>query len=157
MMYPMLSSSLECCTNLRMLCVHECSLAFDFYSIGNLLNLEVLSFAKSGIKSLPSTIRNLKKLRILDVTGCDGLCIDNSIFKKLVKIEELYACRFDHYQGTISFTGDNCNEVIERWKNISALEFDFCENNSQWKNLSFENLEQFEISVGCSLHREYFK
>nr|KAJ0220422.1 hypothetical protein LSAT_V11C200051130 [Lactuca sativa] len=154
MMYPMLSSSLECCTNLRMLCVHECSLAFDFYSIGNLLNLEVLSFAKSGIKSLPSTIRNLKKLRILDVTGCDGLCIDNSIFKKLVKIEELYACRFDHYRGTISFTGDNCNEVIERWKNISALEFDFCENNSQWKNLSFENLEQFKISVGGCLKGE---
>ncbi|CAI9270285.1 unnamed protein product [Lactuca saligna] len=134
MEYPLLSSSLECCTNLRVLCLHECSLAFDFSSIGNLLNLEVLSFA-----------------------SCDGLHIDNGVFKILIGLEEIYAYHSDSYLGTVSFTGDDCKEVAERWKNLSILGFQFLENGAQWKNLSFENLEQFEISVGCSLHREYFK
>ncbi|XP_023750641.1 disease resistance protein RPS2 [Lactuca sativa] len=155
MEHPLLSSSLECCTNLRVLCLQHCSLAFDFSSIGNLLNLEVLNFSKSRIKSLPSTIGNLKKLRVLDVTGCGGLRMDNGVFKNLVRLEELYACSLSYHEETISFTGDNCNEVAERWKNLSALEFEFFENNAQWKNLSFKNLERFKISVGRSLKGEY--
>ena len=81
----------------------------------------MLSFAKSGIRSLPSTIINLKKLRVLDVTGCGGLRIDNGVFKNLVKLEELYACPFEYHGETIIFKGDNCNEVVERWKNLSGI------------------------------------
>ncbi|CAH1435240.1 unnamed protein product [Lactuca virosa] len=152
---PLLFSSLECSTNIRVLRLHQCSLTFDLSSVGNLLNLEVLSFARSIIKSLPSTIGNLKKLRVLDVTGCGGLHIDNGVFKNWVRLEVLYAYSFDRYGNAISFTGDKCNEVAERWKNLSALEFEFFTDNAQWKNLSFENLERFKISVGRSLEGDY--
>ncbi|XP_023760073.1 uncharacterized protein LOC111908478 [Lactuca sativa] len=152
MKYPLLPTSPQCSTNLRVLHLHQCSLMFDCSSIGNLLNLEVLSFANSGIEWLPSTIGNLKELRVLDLTNCDGLRIDNGVLKKLVKLEELYMRVGGRYQKAISFTDENCNEMAERSKNLSALEFEFFKNNAQPKNMSFENLERFKISVGC-----YFK
>nr|KAJ0220114.1 hypothetical protein LSAT_V11C200053000 [Lactuca sativa] len=150
MRYPLLSSSLERSTNLRVLLLHQCSLTFDLSSIGNLPNLEVLSFAGSEFNRRPSIIGNLKKLRVLDVTGCYGLHIDNGVFKNLVRLEELWA-----FGRGISITGDDFNEGAKHWKNLSALEFEFHKNNAQPKNLSFENLERFKISVGRSLNKEY--
>ncbi|KAL7612054.1 hypothetical protein Lser_V15G04880 [Lactuca serriola] len=77
MRYPLLPSSPQCSTNLRVLHLHECSLwMFDCSCIGNLTNLEVLSFANSGIERIPSAIGNLKKLRQLDLRDCGGLCIE---------------------------------------------------------------------------------
>ncbi|XP_023760079.1 uncharacterized protein LOC111908484 isoform X1 [Lactuca sativa] len=146
MKYPLLSSLPQCCTNLRVLHLHRCSLMmFDYSCIGNMLNLEVLSFAKSGIKWLCSTIGNLKKLRLLDLRCCHGLRIEKGVLKNLVKLEELYI-------GNASgFTDDNCNEMEEISNRLSALEFEFFNNKAQVKNMSFENLERFKISVGRSL------
>ncbi|KAL7612394.1 hypothetical protein Lser_V15G04877 [Lactuca serriola] len=146
MKYPMLPSSPQCSTNLRVFHLHKCSLRmFDCSSIGNLLNLEMLSFADSGIDWLPSTIGNLKKLRLLSLRDCNGLRIEQGVFKNLVKLEELYI-------GNASgFTDDNCNEMAERSSHFSALEFEFFNNKAEVKNMSFENLERFQISMGCSL------
>ncbi|KAJ0466363.1 putative P-loop containing nucleoside triphosphate hydrolase, leucine-rich repeat domain superfamily [Helianthus annuus] len=50
MQYPLLPRSLECSTNLNTLCLHKCRLIIDDCSfIGNLVNLEVLSFAHCAI------------------------------------------------------------------------------------------------------------
>ncbi|CAI9269704.1 unnamed protein product [Lactuca saligna] len=50
MKYPMLPSSPQCSTNFRVIHLHECSLRmFDCSSIGNMLNLEVLSFVNSMV------------------------------------------------------------------------------------------------------------
>ncbi|KAL7612627.1 hypothetical protein Lser_V15G04855 [Lactuca serriola] len=158
LMYPLLPASLEYSTNLRVLHLHECSLRmFDCSSIGNLLNMEVLSFANSGIEWLPSTIGNLKKLRLLDLTNCRGLRIDNGVLKNLVKLEELYTLVGGRNRKAISFTDENCNEMAKGLKKLSALEFQFFGNSAQPKNISFENLERFKISVGCSLHGDFSK
>ncbi|KAI3724603.1 hypothetical protein L2E82_36386 [Cichorium intybus] len=160
MKYPLLPTSHQCSTNLRVLHLHECSLKFDFdcSSIGNLLNLEVLSFADSGIEWLPSAIGNLKNLRLLNLTGCSGLRIDNGVLEKLSKLEELYMSVGDgEYQEAISLTDENCNEMAERSKNLSVLEFQFFENNAQLKNMSFQKLERFKISVGRYLDGDYSK
>ncbi|CAH1435484.1 unnamed protein product [Lactuca virosa] len=147
MKYPLLPSSPQCSTNLRVLHLHECSLwMLDCSCIGNLTNLEVLSFANSGIERIPSAIGNLKKLRQLDLRDCDGLCIEQGVLKNLVELEELYignASAFSEY---------NCNEMAERSNRLSALEFEFFNNKAQVKNMSFENLERFKISVGRSLN-----
>ncbi|CAI9261481.1 unnamed protein product [Lactuca saligna] len=146
MKYPLLPSLPQCSINLRVLHLHQCSLKmFDCSSIGNMLNLEVLSFAKSCIEWLPSTIGNLKKLRLLDLRDCNGLRIEQGVLKKLVELEELYI------GNAYGFRDDNCNEMAERSNNLYALEFEFFNNNAQVKNMSFENLEQFKISVGRSL------
>ncbi|PWA93639.1 resistance protein candidate RGC2 [Artemisia annua] len=135
--------------NLRTLCLDECSLTFDLTCIGNLSNLEVLSIANSGVTILPSTFRNLKKLRLLDVTGCCDLVIDEGVLKSLVKLEELYMIPKD--EKTCCFTDNNNREFAERSKNLSALEFEFIgRDNAHMKNMSYENLERFKLSVGCS-------
>ncbi|KAL4578794.1 hypothetical protein LXL04_014925 [Taraxacum kok-saghyz] len=152
MTHPLLPSSLQCSFNLRVLLLHECKLMSDFSPIGNLLNLEILSFANSGVKWLPTVIGNLKKLRLLDVTGSHGLRIDNGVLKKLVKLEELYLkIDLDRFDTPFHFTEDNYNEMELCLTNLFALEFEFQDNNVQLKNMSFEKLERFKISVGCVL------
>ncbi|PWA73922.1 NB-ARC domains-containing protein [Artemisia annua] len=145
--YPLVPTSFQCSTNLRTLCLNECSLTFDLTCIGNLSNLEVLSFANSGITVLPSTIGNLKKLRLLDVSGSYFLVIDDGVLKNLVKLEELYMIGFDTQE--FCFTDNNFNELAERSENLSALEFEFISVNAHMKNMSFKKLKRFKLSVGC--------
>nr|GFC18572.1 NB-ARC domains-containing protein [Tanacetum cinerariifolium] len=145
--YPVVPTSFQCSTNLRTLCLHVCSLMFDLTCIGNLSNLEVLSFANSGITFLPSTFGNLKKLRLLDVTGCYNLVIDDGVLKSLVKLEEVYMRNF--YDKACCFTDINCDELAERSESLSALEFEFMGNNAPLKNMSFKKLKRFKLSVGC--------
>nr|GEY63301.1 NB-ARC domains-containing protein [Tanacetum cinerariifolium] len=145
--YPVVPTSFQCSTNLRTLCLHECSLMFDLTCIGELLNLEVLSFANSGITILPSTFRNLKKLRVLDVTGCYNLVIEDDVLKNMVKLEELYMIAFN--KKACRFTNNNCDELAQRSEHLSALEFEFIGNNAHMKNMSFEKLNRFKLSVGC--------
>ncbi|CAI9270302.1 unnamed protein product [Lactuca saligna] len=44
-----------------------------------------------------------------------------------------------------------------KWLNVGKtfLEFDIFENDAHWKNLSFENLERFKVSMGGSLNEDY--
>nr|AAC02203.1 resistance protein candidate [Lactuca sativa] len=158
MKYPLLPSSPQCSVNLRVFHLHKCSLVmFDCSCIGNLSNLEVLSFADSAIDRLPSTIGKLKKLRLLDLTNCYGVRIDNGVLKKLVKLEELYMTVVDRGRKAISLTDDNCKEMAERSKDIYALELEFFENDAQPKNMSFEKLQRFQISVGRYLYGDSIK
>ncbi|PWA51591.1 resistance protein candidate RGC20 [Artemisia annua] len=200
--YPLVPTSFQCSANLRTLCLDECSLMFDLNCIGNLLNLEVLSLANSGITTIPSTFRNLKRLRLLDVTGCynlvidDGnllnlevlslansgittipstfrnlkrlrlldvtgcynLVIDDGVLKSLVKLEELYM------RGrALSFTDNNYRELAECSENLRALEFEFIGDNAHLKNMSYEKIQRFKLSVGCyftevrQMHRSQFE
>ncbi|CAI9270375.1 unnamed protein product [Lactuca saligna] len=158
MKYPLLPSSPQCSVNLRVFHLHKCSLVmFDCSCIGNLSNLEVLSSADSAIDRLPSTIGNLKKLRLLDLTNCYGLRIDNGVLKKLVKLEELYMTGVERDRKAISLTDDNYNEMAELSKDLYALELEFFRNNVHPKNMSFEKLQRFRISVGCYLYGDSIK
>nr|XP_043631616.1 probable disease resistance protein At4g27220 [Erigeron canadensis] len=144
--YPLLPTSLQCSTTLRTLCLHKCSLMFDCSPIGDhLLNLEVLSFAHSGIRYLPSAIGKLVKLKLLDLTGCMDLRIDEGVLKNLVKLEELY---MEVNGKVVRFTDINYKELAERSKNLSAFDFEFVENNPESKNMSYNKLERFRISMG---------
>nr|GEU30024.1 NB-ARC domains-containing protein [Tanacetum cinerariifolium] len=145
--YPVVPTSFQCSTNLRTLCLDKCSLMFDLTCIGNLSNLEVLSFANSGITILPSTFGNLKKLRLLDATGCYNLVIDDGVLKNMEKLEELYMRSFG--KKACCFTDNNGNELAERSEHLSALELEFVGNNAPLKNLSFKELNGFKLSVGC--------
>nr|XP_043631585.1 probable disease resistance protein At4g27220 [Erigeron canadensis] len=152
--YPLLPTSLQCSTTLRTLCLHKCSLMFDCSPIGDhLLNLEVLSFAHSGITYLPSAIGKLVKLKLLDLTGCIDLRIDEGVLKNLVKLEELYMVAANGRD--VRLTDTNYKELGERSKNLSALEVEFIENNPHSKNMTYNRLERFKISIGRYLERHY--
>ncbi|CAI9270991.1 unnamed protein product [Lactuca saligna] len=146
---PLLPRSLQCSTKLQTLILHQCRLMFDFSFIGELLNLEVLSFAHCGITNLPSAIGNLKELKLLDLSGCVNLRIDDGVLKNLAKLEELYM-RVDNKKA-IGFTDSNHAELAELSEHLSALEVEFFDNNGMPKNMLFKKLERFRISVGRSL------
>ncbi|CAH1435286.1 unnamed protein product [Lactuca virosa] len=149
MQYPLLPRSLECSTKLRTLIFHGCALMFDCSVIGELLNLEVLSFAHCGIRELPSTIGKLKKLKLLDLTGCVNLRIDDGVLKDLINLEELYMRVAD--EKAIRFTDSNHAELAELSEHLSALEIEFFKNSGKPENVLFTKLERFRISMGRSL------
>ncbi|XP_023766273.2 uncharacterized protein LOC111914798 isoform X1 [Lactuca sativa] len=149
MQYALLPRSLECSTKLRTLILHKCLLMFDCSVIGELLNLEVLSFAHCGIRKLPSTIGKLKKLMLLDLTGCINLRIDDGVLKDLVNLEELYMRVAD--EKAIRFTNSNRAELAELSKHLFALEAEFFDNNNTPENMLFTKLRRFRIAMGCGL------
>nr|XP_043618921.1 uncharacterized protein LOC122590817 [Erigeron canadensis] len=152
MQYPLLPGSFEYSSNLRTLCLHECSLMFDCRSIGSLLNLEVLSFAHCRMRKLPFTIGNLKKLKLLDMTGCVNLHIDDGVLKELVNLEELYMRVAG--RKVISFTDGNFNELADRSRNLFAIEIELFGNNTHPKRMSFNKLDRFKISIGRFLEEK---
>lgn len=92
---------------LQTLSLSSCSLKIlDLSLLGNLINLEILSFANCQLQKLPSTIGKLSKLKLLDLIGCDDLCIDDGVFRNLVNLEELYMGY--SYLKVTKFTDANC-------------------------------------------------
>ncbi|XP_076919257.1 disease resistance protein At4g27190-like [Bidens hawaiensis] len=147
---PLLSVPVQCFSSLRTLCLRSCSLVDnDISFLGDLVNLEVLSVSHCGIRKLPSTIRKLKRLKLLDLTGCANLCIDDGIFQNLDKLEELYMRAFAYKP--IWFTDASCEELKMLSENLNTLELEFFENILQPKDLSFKTLQRFRISMGCLL------
>jgi len=149
MQYPLLPRSLQFSMKLRTLLLHQCLLMFDCSAIGELLNLEVLSFAHCGIRKLPSAIGKLEKLKLLDLTGCVNLRIDDGVLKKLVNLEELYMRVAK--QKAICFTDGNRAELAEVSHRLSSLEVEFFYNNGMPTNLLFKKLTRFGISIGRGL------
>ncbi|KAD1943839.1 hypothetical protein E3N88_42114 [Mikania micrantha] len=151
MQYPIHAQSLCNSTSLRTLCLNYCLLVDnDISFLGKLVNLEVLSLAHCGISKLPSTIKELKMLKSLDLTGCHNLCIDDGVFQSLDKLEELYMSV--HQKNSIRFSDANCVELKLISGKLNALEVEFFENILRPKNVSFKNLQRFRISIGCSLN-----
>ncbi|MFS7916226.1 putative P-loop containing nucleoside triphosphate hydrolase, leucine-rich repeat domain superfamily [Helianthus anomalus] len=145
MQYPPLPTSHQFSTNLKSLCLHKCKLMSDWSYIGDLVNLEVLSLAYCYIRKLPSKIGNLRKLKLLDLTGCGHLHIDDGVFINLVKLEELYM-RGSHMK-RIYFRDANLKELKMLLRQLCALEVEFYDMN-HLKDLSFEKLDKFKISIG---------
>ncbi|KAJ0693098.1 putative P-loop containing nucleoside triphosphate hydrolase, leucine-rich repeat domain superfamily [Helianthus annuus] len=85
---PLLPRTSEHSTKLRTLCLRSCSIINDDVSfLGSLTNLETLSFVDCGITWLPSKIGNLKKLKLLDLSGFVHLRIDTASFKTCVVLK----------------------------------------------------------------------
>ncbi|XP_076937363.1 disease resistance protein At4g27190-like [Bidens hawaiensis] len=153
MQNPLFLASLQCSISLRTLFLDSCLLVDNNISfLGELLNLEVLSIARCNIRKLTSAIGKLKRLKLLDLTGCVNLCIDDGVLENLKNLEELYMRASE--EKPIRFTDPNCDELKVLSEKLIALEFEFFENILQPKNMSFEKLQRFRISIGCSLNVE---
>ncbi|KAK9064478.1 hypothetical protein SSX86_015860 [Deinandra increscens subsp. villosa] len=147
---PLLPTTFEHSTNLRTLCLHSCDLIQDqIHIIGSLSNLETLSFAYCGLSMLPLTIGKLKKLKLLDMTECVNLRIENKVFQNFKSLEELYMRASPGKP--IRFTNANYGEFEILLQRLFALELEFFENNSRTTNVSLKDLKRFRISIGCEL------
>ncbi|KAD7478929.1 hypothetical protein E3N88_02065 [Mikania micrantha] len=99
---------------------------------------------------LPRVIGKLKKLKLLDLSGCDDLRIDEGVFENLAGLEELYLKSY--YNSPIRFTKNNCEELEILSHGLFALEVELFKNMVKPQNMSFKNLERFKISIGCKLN-----
>ncbi|KAL8228881.1 hypothetical protein R6Q57_013781 [Mikania cordata] len=137
-------------TKLRTLSLRSCRFINDDISlIGSISNLETLTFVNCRIGRLPRVIGKLKKLKLLDLTRCVDLRIDDGLFENLAGLEELYMKPY--YNSPIRFTKVNCDELEILSHGLFALEVELFGNKVKPKNMSFKNLERFKISIGCKL------
>ncbi|XP_061999378.1 probable disease resistance protein At4g27220 [Rosa rugosa] len=101
-------------TNLQTLCLDGCTLE-DIALVGELGNLETLSFANSKVKELPKEIAKLTHLRLLDLSDCPELeVISPNVISSLTRLEDL---RMKN-----SFEKWEAEEDINKRRNASLLE-----------------------------------
>ncbi|KAI7996505.1 putative disease resistance protein [Camellia lanceoleosa] len=150
---PLLPSSLQLVSNLHTICLQFCKLD-NITLIGELLNLEILSFRGSSFEVLPEEIGKLANLRLLDLTGCHRLeRITPCVISGLVKLEELYMI------GSFSNWETDKGETTEERRNASLrelqslsdlriLEIYIPDAKLLPRSPLFTNLTQFKIRIG---------
>ncbi|XP_055808017.1 probable disease resistance protein At4g27220 [Solanum dulcamara] len=149
---PFLSPSLRFLKNLRTMHLYSCSLG-DVSVIGELVNLEILSFRGSNIKVLPAHIGKLKKLRLLDMSGCRDLReIAPNVISGLVRLEELYmGCNFS-FRWEVEEEGKEKSNAsvgeLETLSNLSTLEIQIADARAiPRKMLLSSKLTKYAISI----------
>ncbi|CAA2987039.1 disease resistance At4g27190-like [Olea europaea subsp. europaea] len=159
-------SSIQLLTNLRTLCLDDCTLNIENSTIGNLKKLEVLSFYCSDLDHFPDDIAQLSDLRSLDLRfkHSSSYCpLPHGILSHLKKLEELYI-------GVIRIREDELEQRGYIIKEISSLTdlntFQISTNDTQFllqilKDMCIEKLERFHIELideeyACDNIMEYY-
>ncbi|KAJ9131539.1 hypothetical protein P3X46_035194 [Hevea brasiliensis] len=143
--------SLQYLKHLETLCLDGCVLE-DISAIGELKKLQVLSFVQSTIVRLPSEVRKLTRLRLLDLRRCQGLeVISPDVLSRLARLEELYIG-----DGFVQWKGEGHDEPrnnanlseLKLLSKLSTLEVHIMDANIMPKDLFSEKLERFRVFIG---------
>ncbi|CAL5321602.1 unnamed protein product [Camellia sinensis] len=138
--------SLANLVNLRMLWLEGCELG-DIAILKDLNNnLEILSLQGSNIEVLPSEIRQLTRLRLLDVRDCEKLTeIPQGVISNLSRLEELYILDEHGYREERSKVNlDELGKLTE----LTTLQIHIPNVMLLPKDSCFENLIRFKIVMG---------
>ncbi|XP_004288959.1 PREDICTED: probable disease resistance protein At4g27220-like [Fragaria vesca subsp. vesca] len=149
-----LPPSLQFLINLKTLCFNGCTLG-DIALIGQLRNLEVLSFLKSMFKELPKEVGQLTHLRSLDLTGCTQLeIIAPGVISNLKRLEELWmGSSFNRWEAEGVTNSERSNASLSELKhlsNLSALHVHVLDANILPSNLFSNALERYRIYIGAA-------
>ncbi|XP_024192398.1 uncharacterized protein LOC112196311 [Rosa chinensis] len=115
--------SLPLLRNLQTLSLEHCNFNNDHVKIlnsvlGKLRTLMILSFRGSCIKELPDELKNLSKLRLLDLTGCIGLeMISPRVISSLTQLEELYM--WNSFDNWVVLRDEHVSETLLRDEHAS--------------------------------------
>ncbi|KAI5660506.1 hypothetical protein M9H77_29299 [Catharanthus roseus] len=143
-----LPSSLCFLSNLFTLCLDYCKLRTDLSIIGSLKQLEVLSFFGSELDEVPGEIRELRKLKLLDLRCLEGpRTIPSRVFSELTNLEELYMGGFKDWEEA----GYHGNARIRELNSLSSLKIlqmcaSSCDVIAELTEFPFEKLVKFNIS-----------
>ncbi|XP_076956527.1 putative disease resistance protein At4g27220 [Bidens hawaiensis] len=135
------------------LCLEHCKLG-DLSLIKELKRLEILSFMHSDIEKLPKEIRELSRLRLLDLSDCKSLrVIPFGVFSNLYNLECLYMMNSFRQWG---FHGQNSQNqaTLDELKNLShltTLETHIPDVNLFPKDLLFGNLVRYKVFIGMNV------
>ncbi|KAI5659922.1 hypothetical protein M9H77_28715 [Catharanthus roseus] len=146
----LLPSSLCFLSSLCTLCLEYCTLRTNLSIIGSRKQLEVLSFFHSDLDELPVEIRELRKLKLLDLRCSDGpRIIPSSVFSELTNLEELYIGIFKDWEEA-GYPGNARIRELNSLYSLKILQMrtSCCVVISELTEFPFEKLVKFDISVG---------
>ncbi|XP_040375113.1 disease resistance protein At4g27190 isoform X2 [Rosa chinensis] len=151
---PSLPQSLQFLKNLKTLCLDACILG-DIALIGQLHNLEVLSFLDSKFKELPKEIGQLTHLRSLDLTNCSQLeLIEPNVISRLKRLEELrMGNSFNGWEaeGVISTEKNSASlSELKHLSKLSVLDIHILDANILPTDLFSNALERYQIYIGAT-------
>ncbi|KAK4432026.1 Disease resistance protein [Sesamum alatum] len=148
---PASPSSIQQLTNLRTLHLHDCKLE-NLSFVGELVNLEILSFQGSDFKILSAALGKLTNLRLLDLIDCQNVqVIEQGAFAGLVQLEELnltnsYAS-WEVYEGNKKNSADLTE--LELLLNLTSLSISIANTKVVSRNIHFtKKLTDYDISIG---------
>ncbi|XP_034708024.1 uncharacterized protein LOC117931212 isoform X2 [Vitis riparia] len=146
-----LPSSLHFLPNLRTLCLDQCQLG-DLAIIGELKQLQVLSFVGSNIKQLPKEMMQLSDLRWLDLRNCSYLkAIPQNVISSLSRLECM--CMENSFtqwevEGVNNGESNACLSELKRLSWLWALDIKIPNLNLLPPDMLFDNLTRYRILVG---------
>ncbi|XP_044497328.1 uncharacterized protein LOC123219428 isoform X1 [Mangifera indica] len=147
-----LPSSLSCLKNLKTLCLDNC-LVEDLRILGELSKLEILSFSRSHIKQLPTEIRRLTRLKLLDLSNCINLkYIAPQVLSCLSQLEELYMgnCFVQwEVEGVDNQGRRNASlEELKQLSNLTALHLHVQDARGMPQDFFFKKLKSYHLFIG---------
>ncbi|GLT65239.1 hypothetical protein SLA2020_376820 [Shorea laevis] len=126
--------------------------------ISKLKNLQVLSLVGCDLEELPKEIRELTKLKLLDLSDCTKLrAIPPNVLSMLSRLEELYMRNsFDQWAEGVK---EQENEIaslseLKQLKNLNVIEVrtNICNIQMMEEDLFSENLARYKIFEGNVWH-----
>ncbi|KAK2640663.1 hypothetical protein Ddye_028458 [Dipteronia dyeriana] len=135
-----LPTSFSLLLNLRTLCFDECKLG-DIVVIGELTELEILSFFKCRIEKLCKEMDQLSRLRLLDLSFCYNFKVfPPNVISSLTQLEELYlGSSFIQWEVDDEQVLDTAKTEVPDAKILPI-------------GLFFEKLERYKIYIGDDWH-----
>ncbi|KAI5659919.1 hypothetical protein M9H77_28712 [Catharanthus roseus] len=143
----LLPSSLCFLSSLCILCLDGCSLGTDLSIIGSLKQLEVLSFFHSDLDELPGEIRELRKLKLLDLRCYfSPRTIPSGVFSELTNPEELYIGAFSDWEEA-GYPGNARIRELNSLYSLKILQMcaSSCDVICELTEFPFEKLIKFDI------------
>ncbi|CAN6583089.1 unnamed protein product [Malus baccata var. baccata] len=148
-----LPPSLHVLQNLRTLCLDSCVLG-DITLVGQLSQLEILSFMCSELKELPEEIGKLTRLRLLDLSDCSQLeVISPNVISRLTSLEDL---RMENsFNGWMpeEVSGERSNASLSELKDLphlAALSIHVPDAGSIPTDLFTDKLKRYQILIGAA-------
>ncbi|MCH80603.1 CC-NBS-LRR resistance protein, partial [Trifolium medium] len=147
-----LPTSFRSLTNLQTLSLDQCTLE-NMDAIGALKNLEILRLWKSSMIKLPKEIRNLTKIRLLDLSHSGIEVIPPNIISSLSKLEELYMGNTSIKWEDENSAKQNVNASLAELGQLSKLTALELQIREAWilprdLKLMFEKLQRYKIAIG---------
>ncbi|XP_070682245.1 probable disease resistance protein At4g27220 [Malus domestica] len=146
-----LPPSLHLLQNLRTLCLDHCVLG-DVALVGQLSQLEILSFIYSKFKELPEEIGKLTRLRLLDLSGCSELeVISPNVISRLTSLEDLRMKESFNRWVPEGVTGERSNASLSELKDLphlAALSIHVPDAGSIPRDLFTDKLKRYQILIG---------
>ncbi|KAM5553433.1 putative disease resistance protein [Rosa sericea] len=149
---PSLPPSLRFLRNLQTLGFYNCILG-DIAQVGQLGNLEFLTFHGSNVKLLPKEIGQLTRLRLLDLTDCSELeVISPDVISSLKSLEELRIGKNSFYRwehGVMSTERSNASlQELKHLSQLTSLQIHIPDASILPADLFTNRLERFQVCIG---------